>query len=238
MPVSPGASPFRTQFRSSAMRPSGRGGGRALAYPDGVPLTGASGSYIRCPDSAALSFSNDIEVVMLVKPTDWSAVANQTLCGKYVATGNQRSWRMYSSTTGSIVTSASVDGTAVTSVSVVPSVALTDNTWTWLRIRLDLTNGSNSVATLETAADVGFNAEPSSWTANGTSTGTVVASVFDSSAPLELGAFSAGTSERLTGRVRRFVLRSGFGGSVVADFNSELSGQSGYSDAYGNTWVI
>lgn len=175
---------------------------------------------------------------MLVKPSDWSAAANQTLCGKYVTTGNQRSWRMYSSTAGSIVLTASADGTAVTSVSIVPSVALTDNVWTWLRMRLDLTNGSNSVATLETAADAGFNAEPSSWTANGTNTGTTIASVFDSTSPLEIGAFAAGTSERLTGRVRRFILRSGFAGTVVADFNSELSGQSGYSDAYGNTWVI
>jgi hypothetical protein len=60
-----------------------------------VELSGVSGDYISTPDSAALSFSNDIEVVMRVRVTDWSTGSGQTLCGKYVSTDNQRSWRFY-----------------------------------------------------------------------------------------------------------------------------------------------
>ena len=38
--------------------------------------------------------------------------------------------------------------------------------------------------------------------------------------------------------VARCIVRSGFDGTVVADFNSELAGPTGYTDAYGNAWAI
>lgn len=37
---------------------------------------------------------------------------------------------------------------------------------------------------------------------------------------------------------RGSIVRSGFDGTVVADFNSELAGPTGYTDAYGNAWAI
>jgi len=203
-----------------------------------VELTGVSGDYVFTPDSAGLSFSNDIEVVMRVRVTDWTAAANQTLCGKYVTTGNQRSWRFYVSTTGAIVLTASANGTAVTSVTVTPTVAFTDGAWIWLRLRLDLTNGANSVGTVETAADTGSNVEPSSWTANGTATGTTIAGVFDGTAALEIGTFQSGTSERLAGRVGRCIVRSGFAGSTGADFNADDCYLDGVTDSVGNVWSV
>lgn len=230
---------MRTMRGLPGRQGSGRGGG-ARAYPDGVPLTGLSGSYIRCADSAALSFSNDIEVVMRLKVTDWSAAANQTLVGKYVTTGNQRSWLFRTTTAGSIALTATPDGTAASlvTVTIAPSVALVDASAGWLRMRLDLTNGSNSVGTLETAADSGVNTEPSSWTANGSASSTPISAVYDGTAGLEIGTFQGGTLERLTGSVYRCIVRSGFSGTVVADFNSDLSSATGYTDAYGNVWAI
>lgn len=44
--------------------------------------------------------------------------------------------------------------------------------------------------------------------------------------------------ERLTGRVGRCIIRSGFAGTTVADFDSLLSGPTGYTDAYGNVWTV
>jgi len=203
-----------------------------------VELSGVSGDYISTPDSAALSFSNDIEVVMRVRPDDWTAAADQTLAGKYVTTGNQRSWRFYVSTAGAIGLTASANGTAVTSVTVTPTVAMTDATWIWLRMRLDLTDGANSVATLETAADTGDNVEPLSWTANGTNTGVIISGVFDSSAPLEIGSFANGASERLYGDVGRCIVRSGFAGTVVADFNADDCYGDGYTHTDGYRWTL
>jgi len=209
--------------------------GGAGAY---VQLDGTSGDYIYTPDSAATSFSNDIEVVMRVKVTDWTAAGSQTLAGKYVSSGNQRSWRFYVNSSGNIGLSASTNGTAVTTVTVTPTVALPDATWIWLRMRLDLTDGANSVGTLETAADDGTNVEPGSWTANGTNTSTTIASVFDSTAPTEIGTFAAGTLERLTGQVGRCIVRAGFAGTTVADFNASDCYGDGYSHADGYRWNL
>jgi hypothetical protein len=254
---SPLASPFRGGWRNlTPMRGRGRGGANPwtpamlppyawydaeLGQPKNVgyvELDGASGDNIQTPDSAALSFSNDIEVVMRVRVTDWSTGSGQTLCGKYVSTGNQRSWRFYVSSTGAIGLTASANGTAVTSVTVTPTVAMTDAAWVWLRMRLDLTDGANSVATLETAADTGDNVEPLSWTANGTNTGTTIAGLFDSTAPLEIGAFASGISERLSGRVGRCIVRSGFAGTVVADFNADDCYGDGYTHTDGYRWTL
>ena len=255
---SPLASPFRGGWRNlTPMRGRGRGGANPwtpamlppyawydaeLGQPKNVgyvELSGVSGDYISTPDSAALSFSNDIEVVMRVRVTDWSTGSGQTLCGKYVSTGNQRSWRFYVSSTGSIGLSVSQDGTSsVTTVTVTPTVALADDAWVWLRMRLDLSNGTNSVGTLETAADTGDNVEPASWTANGTNTGTTIATVFDSTAALEIGAFAAGTLERLAGRVGRCIVRSGFAGTVVADFNADDCYGDGYTHTDGYRWTL
>ena len=243
-------SPLAPAWRRGGWRGGRRRGGRSTEYwtpaalglrawydaelgqPKGVgyvQLDGTSGDYITTPDSASLSFSNDIEVVMRVYCNDWTAAANQTLCGKYVTTSNQRTFRFYVSTAGAVVLTASADGTAVVSNSITPSVALTDATWVWLRLRLDLTNGSNSVATLETAVDNGSNGtEPSSWTANGTQTGTALAGLYDSTAPLEIGTFQNGTSERFAGRVGRCIVRSGFAGTTVADFNADDCYGPGY----------
>lgn len=254
---SPLASPFRGGWRNlTPMRGRGRGGANPwtpamlppyawydaeLGQPKNVgyvELSGVSGDYISTPDSAALSFSTDIEVVMRVRPDDWTAAAGQTLAGKYVSTGNQRTWRFYVSTAGAIGLTASANGTAVTSVTVTPTVAMTDAAWVWLRMRLDLTDGANSVATLETAADTGDNVEPLSWTANGTNTGTTIAGLFDSTAPLEIGSFANGASERLSGRVGRCIVRSGFAGTVVADFNADDCYGDGYTHTDGYRWTL
>ena len=205
-----------------------------------VYLTGVASSYISTPDSAALSFSNDIEVVCRIKPVDYTTAANQTIIGKYNTTSNQRSWRFYISTTGAIVLTASADGTAVTSCSITPSSAPTDNTWIWARMRLDLTNGSNSVGTFETAADTGSNDDvPTVWTSNGSATSTTISGIFDSTAALEIGSFGNGTSERFNGSVGRMIVRSGFDGTTVADFNATLTAQTGYTaSSPAVTWTV
>lgn len=233
-------------FRDRHRHPAGpltarRRGGAARAYPDGVTLTGGAGSYIRTPDRAELDFSTDIEVVMRLKVTDWTKTAAQTLVGRYFTTTNDRLWRFYiAANTGAIGLSASTDGTSpnLRTVVVTPSVAFTDDVMGWLRMRLDLTNGSNSVGSVDIAADTGSNIEPSSWTANGTNTGTTIPSVHNGTAALEIGSFNSGAVERLTGVVARCIVRSGFGGTVVADFDSSLAGPTGYTDAYGNAWAI
>lgn len=205
-----------------------------------VDLSGVSGDYIYCPHVTALSFSTDIELVVRVKASNWATGANQTLMGKYVSTGNQRQWRFYVSTSGSLGLTASVDGTAVTSVIVAPTVALPTARFFWMRLRLDLTNGANSVGTCDIAGDTGSNSIlPLIWTANGSNVGSTISGIFNSTtAPLEIGSFTNGTNERLTGQVGRMILRSGFDGTTVADFNADRCYGPGYTDEYGNPWTL
>jgi len=233
-------------FRDRHRHPGGplaarRAGGAPLPYANGVALTGSAGSYIRTADRAELDFSTDIEVVMRLKVTDWTKTAAQTLVGRYFTATNDRLWRFYvAANTGAVGLSASTDGTSANlrTVVVTPSAAFADNVMGWLRMRLDLTNGSNSVGSVDIADDAGNNIEPSSWTANGTNTGNTISGVHTGTAALEIGAFNNDGAERLAGVVARCIVRSGFDGTVVADFNSELAGPTGYTDAYGNAWAI
>lgn len=233
-------------FRDRHRHPGGplaarRAGGAPLPYANGVALTGSAGSYIRTADRAELDFSTDIEVVMRLEVTDWTKTAAQTLVGRYFTATNDRLWRFYvAANTGAVGLSASTDGTSANlrTVVVTPSAAFADNVMGWLRMRLDLTNGSNSVGSVDIADDAGNNIEPSSWTANGTNTGNTISGVHTGTAALEIGAFNNDGAERLAGVVARCIVRSGFDGTVVADFNSELAGPTGYTDAYGNAWAI
>lgn len=208
-------------------------------YVGYVQLNGGSTDNISTPDSALNSFSNDIEVIMRVRPDDWTTGAIQTLVGKYLTTGNQRSWRFYISATGAIGLTASADGTAVTTVLVTPTTPFVDATWIWLRLRLDLTNGANSVGTVDIAADTGNNyTVPTSWTANGTNTGTTLAGVYNGTGVVEIGAFNSGTSERFAGRVGRCIVKSGFDGTTTSDFNADDCYGSGYTHIDGYYWTL
>lgn len=213
-----------------------------MAFPDGVTLTGLSGSYIRCPDVAGLDLTGDFELVMRLRCSDWTAAGNQTLAGKYVTSTNNRSFRVHVDTLGRVSVTSSSDGTtgSVATSLIAPLTPLVDDTTQWVKVTYDADDGAgNRVAALFTAADAGSNIEPGSFTANGTDTdaGTAPAR-FNSSAPFEIGTFNSGTLERFAGKVYRVILRSAIDGPIAADFNSELSGPTGYTDAYGNAWAI
>lgn len=206
-----------------------------------VYFPGLSGNYVWCADSAALSFNNDIEVVMRVKAPNWATGAGQTLAGQYVTSTNDRRFRFYVSGTGDVGLSASEDGTSgtVRTATITPTTPLAADTWQWHRMRFQRSNGSNCVGTLDTAADTGSNSIlPLSFTANGTGTGTACSGLANTSAPLELGTFTNGTLERFTGQIGRMIYKSGIDGTTVADFNADLCAQTGYTDAYSNAWTV
>ena len=196
-----------------------------------VQLDGTSGDYITTPHSPNVSLTGDIEVTARVYCNDWANGATQTLACKYVTTGNQRSWRVYVGSTGQIAFSVSPDGTSGSLVTTIitPTVSLVKATWVWLRIRIQLTNGSNSVGTLDTAPDTGSNSlVPLTWTANGSALSTTLSSIFVSTSPVEIGSFGAGTSERFSGRIGRVIVRDGLGGRIASDFNASNCYGPGY----------
>lgn len=213
--------------------------GGAGAY---VQLDGTSGDYVYTPDSAALdAFDGDIEVVMRVWCANWATGSSQTLAGRYVTSTSNRCFRFYVSGVGAVVGSGSPDGAFATVVSpaATPTNPLPTSTWFWLRMRLDLSDGVNSVMAIDTAADTGSNyLEPISWTANGSGVAAIISGIYTGTAPMEIGSFSNGTLERFTGRVGRMIARDGFDGTTVADFNASNCYGDGYWHTGGYRWNL
>ena len=211
-----------------------------MAYPDGVTLTGLVGSYIMCPDSAALDLTGDFEVVVRAALTNWKAGTIQSFLAKF--DGPSGSGRAYVArlvaTTGVPQITWNDSGTATVRnlTGIGPAPSFTNGNAAWMKFEFDANDGAgNAAAFTYTSADqVG---EPSSWSLLGSSSVATTATIATGSYPLVIG--SDNTATRSTaGKFYRVILRNAIGGSVVADFDSRLSGPTGYTDAYGNTWTI
>ena len=141
----------------SSWRASGSSWGAYTNTGAGLNLPGTTGNYASAPDSAALDITTDLALVCKVSLTDWTPAAEMALIGKYVTTGNQRSYYLsVSATTGKLGVYWASDGTAGTLTSIVSTVAPTvaDGASLWVAATLDTDNGGgNSSATFWTSTD-------------------------------------------------------------------------------------
>lgn len=157
----------------------------------GVRFAGASGQYLYSLDRAALelSASDVLQIDLEMAADDWSPSSNQDFFGKYLTTGNQRSWRVELQSNGELRIWVSTDGTATAFAdsSVLP---FTDGTKGHIRI----------VWTIGTGFSVATSTDGSTYT-------TLDASValtevpFDSTANLTIGGFNNGTGQPGSGDV-------------------------------------
>lgn len=207
-------------------------------------LPGYSPNYISTPDTAALSIVGDLDIRILARLDVWiSPVAEQEFLSKYNSTGNQRSWRLYSPAGGTgFIFAWSSDGTlgAVGSVSI-SGLTYAPGSLHWLRATLDVDAGaSNKTAVLYDSTDgVTWNTLVTSTTAN-------ITSIFDSTAPLEVGSFAGGGSGNLLGNVYYAEVRNGLAGTVVAAFDPmrirptgpQTPTTVGNPGSNGGTWTI
>ncbi|HEY5836794.1 hypothetical protein [Streptomyces sp.] len=204
---------------------------------------------VSTPDAAALDITGDIDVRIDAQLDNWITLTDTDtteLAGKYTVTGNQRSWRLVvNTTTGGPTFSWSTDGTLANTVDVAAAAALPVPGHGRLAIRatLDVDNGAGGyTCTLYTAPTI---AGP--WTQlhqTVTTTGGAT-SIYNSTAPLELGNLAsvihAGTFfEPAQGRVYAFEVRSGIGGTVVANptFTALPAGTTSFADGAGRTWSL
>lgn len=200
-------------------------------------FAGTSGNYFSTPDSAALDITGDIEIQCHAALTDWTSGSEQFLVGKYLGTGNQRSYALYVDSTGHLAFRLSVDGTG-TVTNYISSVVIpaTDGDPIFLKSELDADDGaSGSICTLYTSTD-GEN-----WTQLGTPQTAANKTIYAGTALLEIGSISGGTAGLCTGKIYRAIVKNGIGGTVVADFNPLDYGGSGNtwtsSGAGGETWT-
>jgi hypothetical protein len=204
-------------------------------------LPGTSGAYASTPDTAALSITGDIDIRVKVAMDDWTPAFEQTLIAKYYTGTPNRSWRIYAAPAG--VIRAAFSPTGVTPYDVVAwTHGLTDGSTIWLRYVHDVDNGSGGhTAYLYSSTDA------VTWTLRHTTTNAGIAgatSIFDSTAPVEVGSFNLGASGPTAGNVYAVEIRNGIDGIVVASPsfdqtapNGSVYGSTTLTDPQGNVWT-
>jgi hypothetical protein len=196
-------------------------------------LPGSSGNTVTTPDAAALDITGDIDIRIKLAAADWTPTADSYLLSKYVTTGNQRSFALVLTSTGTLAFQWSADGTtAVTKNSTANLASLAGNAVKWVRATLDVDNGAAGNDVKFYTSDDG-----TTWTQLGTTVTTAgTTSIFASTAVLELGSRNAGTSDFLiSGKIFEAEVKNGIDGTTVAH---PVATSSGITDATGLTWTL
>lgn len=188
------------------------------------------------PDHASLDITGDIDVRVDLAPSIWGGSAiGYELMGKYDVAG-QRSWRIIITGEGEILFSWSPDGTTAISPrsAVLPFVPMHRAA---VRATLDVNNGLGGYTLTYYTADT--LAGP--WTQlSQTVTTSGTTSIFSSTATLEVGDVSSVGFTNTGRRIYAAEVRSGIGGSVVANpaFSAQATGTTSFADSAGRTWTV
>ena len=108
-------------------------------------LPGTSGTYGEWIVALDLAMTSDLDIQTKVSLDDWSPSSDQTIVAKWLTTGNARGWDFFVDSTGALGVAWSTDGTAGTVVTELSSTTpgFTDGTTQWVRVTVDLDNGSS-----------------------------------------------------------------------------------------------
>lgn len=197
-----------------------------------LSLDGATTSYARTPDVAALDIVGDLDI-RVEATADWTARASQSLIGKWISATNQRSYLLRLEN-GLLTLNWSVAGSATLFASQ-PLPALPRRAA--LRATLDVNNGAGGY----TVAMYWAPSLDGPWTMIGSPLiGASTTSIFAGTAPLEVAPIAATGVVPIDGRVHRAEVRSGIDGTVVAspDIRALTPGASGLTDSTGRVWTL
>lgn len=223
------------QLTAGKRTDTGAANGTAVEFgysaEDFLFLDGTSGNYASTPDAASLDIVGDIDLRVRVNMDDWTPAAESTLIAKYTATGNQRSYALAVTATGALIFRWSEDGTAEKSETSSAVNTFTNGTTHWVRATLDVNNGGG-----DAAVDFYTSEDGSTWTALGAQQlNGATTSIFASTAVLELGSQTAGTVNRLAGKIYQASVLTGIAGTAVA---APIASTTSISDATPLTWTV
>jgi hypothetical protein len=198
--------------------------------PVALWLPGVSGNYVSTPDSAALSPSSALELVVRCALVDWTSGSTQVLMAKAASSG-QRAFQWVVTSTGTLQLLTSADGTNwVQSGGRDPSN--TDGTSYWLKVTWRASDGLIQMFKADDSAG-----EPTSWTQVGADTVGATSDLLDSTSAVEVASTSVGTAALAAGVFRRAIMRTTIGGPIVADWRADAPA-SRYRDQLGNLWAV
>lgn len=232
--------------RNTPVRASVKRGTNFLEAP------GNTGDKVTAPDTAAVSITGDIDVRIDLTTDSWGA---HNLAGKFKRAGNQLSWIFQVAMDGTLRlswTTSGATGTAAVAIST-RGIPMYPGRLA-LRATLDVDNGAGSNTTTFYTSDT----ISGTWVQLGDpivgALGTAgITSIFDSTAPIELGDVPDqtsvipvnginGTATPFVGRINAFELRNGINGTVVANpvFTAQTAGTTSFADTAStpNTWTL
>lgn len=212
-------------------------GARYLWIADSDALAAAT------PDAAALDITGDIDIRIELDAQDWRA--SGVLASKWLTTANL-SWAFFlhegrptfTWTTGG-TSATQLERAAEDSDLEAVLVPIPASGRLALRVTLDVNVGGTSNTTTFYTSD----SISGTWTQLGEAiTLPGVTSIFSGTSPLSIGeeTINAILYSPVVGRVHKLEVRSGIGGSAVAnpDFTTQTAGASSFADGTGKTWTI
>lgn len=196
----------------------------------------ASGAFpVRTPGVSTIT--GDLDIRVYCKPTSWHTGSTQTFASKFGSGGANvdRAFRFQVNGTGLLTFDWSTDGAALQSAAnSTAAVPFADGTAGWVRVTLDVDNGSGGHAISYYTSTDG-----QTWTQLGTTItrATGVTSIAPATGwPFELGARQGGSEPMNGGRIYEAEIRDGIDGPTVCPrlptLWSRISG-SGYSSIEG-----
>lgn len=209
--------------------------GSSISYTGGdayIQLPGSSGNTVTTPDAAGLDITGDIDIAAKIAPNDWTPAADSYIISKYTVTGNQRSYALILTTTGTLTLQWSNDGTAALSKASTANLsALANGATKWVRATMDVDDGAgNHLVNFYTSDD------GSTWTQLGATVTTAgTTSIFASTAVLEIGSRNGGTGDFFAGKFFEGWVKTGIAGTAVA---RPIATVTGVSDATPLTWTV
>jgi hypothetical protein len=211
-------------------------------------LRGVDGSRARTPHNAAFNVTDLSFALELLSPVQMPPYGTSYIVsGKYVATGDQRSWALFLNADGLPVFAWSSDGTngAILLKNLPIGLACPEAGPLTLGGWFDVNNGAsgNTFSWYSTRGTVDDLRSDLAGSLLATDTDSGTTSIFNSTAPVDLGdveGFTSSSFEPYPGRVNRFQLRNGdlATGTVVADLRlTQLTaGDIGATDSAGRLW--
>lgn len=218
--------------------------GPNVAYATYGLLPGATGDYFDTPDRAGLNLGETFEIIARLSMVDWTPAAKGIILAKDAS--GSRSFEFFGDLDNTLhATIFNQAGSLAFNTGSSAGAGFTNDTIHWVRMTADLDNGSGATAVdFSTADDAASPPASGTFAALGTQITNAVTgtSVFDSTAPLEIGRRVISDDFYLNGKVYRVLLYNGLrdsGGTLVADFDPRLAlpGDSKFVDACGNTWT-
>lgn len=204
-----------------------------------LALEGDAASTATTPDHSSLDIVGDVDLRVEAAGDLHGGLTTRNLIGKWVETGDQRSYLLQISTDGNLRFRWSPDGTgaAARSYTLAPPGGLPHRVA--LRAHLDVNDGAGGcIARMYWAPSLAGPWEQ--FSGNISIAGTT--SVYSSTAPLSIAptAPTSGTpSTPLNGRVYAAEVRNSSGTVVAApDFTAQAAGATSFVDSTGKTWAL